>query len=249
MPIPKLLQLARDNAAASKPVRAEVSGDGDQATIYLSGVIGGWWGDIDPTEFAKALAAITAPTIHLRVNSPGGDVFDARAMMTAIRQHSSKVIGHVDGLAASAATGVLTACDEVEISQGAFYMIHRSWTVAIGNEGDLITTAGLLKQIDATLAGDYVARTGKSNADVVAWMAAETWFSAEDAVKNGFCDRVVEVAGKNSAKAQAKAWNLAAYENAPKALIEPATENVLEQINALRAHNERRMALLERLSA
>src|SRR5574337_1322548 len=82
MPIPKLLQLARDNAAASKPLRAEASGD--EATIYLHGVIGGWWGDIDETEFVKALAGITADTIHLRIDSPGGDVFGARAMMTAI---------------------------------------------------------------------------------------------------------------------------------------------------------------------
>lgn len=247
MPIPKLLQLARDNAAASKPVRADVSGD--EATIYLSGVIGGWWGDIDPTEFAKALAGITASTIHLRVNSPGGDVFDAKAMQTAIRQHKAKVIGHVDGLAASAATGVLMACDEVEITKGAFFMIHKSWTVAIGNETDLTTTAGLLKQIDGAIADDYVARTGKSNADVVAWMAAETWFSADDAVANGFCDRVVEVAGKATNKAGN--WNLAAYENAPKALTEPAEPEpkVEAQVIALRAHNERRLALIERQSA
>src|SRR5574340_1839066 len=88
MPIPKLLQISRDNAAASKPLRAEASGD--EATIYLHGVIGGWWGDIDETEFVKALAGITADTIHLRIDSPGGDVFGARAMMTAIAQHPDR---------------------------------------------------------------------------------------------------------------------------------------------------------------
>lgn len=242
MKIPKLLQLARDNASGSKPLRAEAN-DGEQ-TIYLHGVIGGWWGDIDATEFAKALSAITADTIHLRINSPGGDVFDARAMMTAIRQHSAKVVAHVDGLAASAATDVCMACDEVEISQGAFFMIHNAWTVAIGNKADMRETADLLEKVDGAITADYVARSGQSADQVRNWMDAETWFSADEALEHGFVDRVVDAAAKKPTTANA--WNLAAYQNAPKALTEPKSPVVDDaQVKALRNDLERRFSLIE----
>lgn len=240
MTIPKLLQLARDNAAASKPLLAETSGD--EATIYLHGVIGGWWGDINETEFVKALANITAGTIHLRIDSPGGDVFAARAMMTAIAQHPAKVIAHVDGLAASAATGICTACDEVEITQGAGFMIHNAWSVAIGNKSDMHKTGDLLEKIDGDLANDYVRRTGKNTGEITAWMDEETWFTADEAVANGFADRKVEVVkerGKNT-------WNLSAYKNAPKP-EEPKAGDI--DVVALRNTLERRFSLLERVPA
>lgn len=235
-----LLQLASLNASATRPIRAEASGD--EATIYLHGVIGGFWGDIDATEFAKALTAITASTIHLRINSPGGDVMDARAMMTALRQSKAKVIAHVDGMAASAATGICMACDEVEITQGAFFMIHNAWTVSIGNKSDMRTTANLLDKIDAGLTGDYVARTGQDAKQVAQWMDAETWFTADEAVQNGFADRVVEVAGKGAANN----WDLSAYANAPKP-AEPvkAEPDCAEHL----AYLDRRLRLLSNTSA
>lgn len=231
-----LLQLAADNARASKPLRAEANGD--EATIYLHGVIGGWWGDIDETEFSKALAGSDAKTIHLRIDSPGGDVFAARSMMTAIAQHSAKVIAHVDGLAASAATGLCMACDEVEISQGAGFMIHNAWTIAIGNKSDMRKTGDLLEKIDAGLTADYAKRTGKAESDIAAWMDEETWFTADEAVENGFADRAVEVVSKKNA------WNLSAYKNAPRNLTEQKDDT-----EAHRAHLERRLKLLTMNSA
>ena len=243
MTIPKLLQLARENADRSKPLRAEA--EGAEATVYLHGVIGGWWGDIDETEFSKTLAALDVDTIHLRIDSPGGDVFAARAMMTAISQHQAKVIAHVDGLAASAATGICMACDEVEITQGAGFMIHNAWTIAIGNKTDLSKTVELLGKIDAGLANDYSRRTGKESAQIVSWMDEETWFTADEAVENGFADRVVEVVGKKAKNA----WNLSAYRNAPKNLSEPEQADPSEAIQAHRNELERRLALLERAPA
>ncbi len=245
MTIPKLLQLARNNASASKPLRAESAGG--SATIYLHGVIGGWWGDIDETEFVKALAGVDADEIHLRIDSPGGDVFAARAMMTAIAQHKAKVIAHVDGLAASAATGICMACDEVEITQGAGFMIHNAWTIAIGNKGDMSKTGELLAKIDDGLAGDYTRRTGKAKAEISQWMDEETWFTADEAKEHGFADRVVEVVGKKKASNQ---WDLSAYQNAPAALTKPASAP--DDGAAIAAHRtglERRLALLERTPA
>jgi ATP-dependent Clp protease protease subunit len=240
MKTPKLLQLARDNAAVSKPLRAETNGD--EATVYLHGVIGGYWGDIDETAFAKVLADIDAKVIHLRIDSPGGDVFAARSMMTAIAQHSAKVIAHVDGLAASAATGLCMACDEVEISQGAGFMIHNAWTIAIGNKAEFRKTADLLDKIDTGLTNDYAKRTGKDAVEVAGWMDAETWFTADEAVEHGFADRAVEVVGKRKNQ-----WNLSAYENAPASETESAED--ITDVSAHRNALERRLALLERAPA
>ncbi|KAK50386.1 head maturation protease, ClpP-related [Bordetella bronchiseptica] len=242
MKIPKLLQLARENAGKTQRLRAET--EGEEANIYLHGVIGGWWGDIDATEFARTLSNIKAATIHLRINSPGGDVFDARAMMTAISQHPAKVIGHVDGLAASAATDICMACDEVEITKGAFFMIHNAWTVAIGNKADMRETADLLEKVDGAITADYVARSGQSADQVKAWMDAETWFSADEALEYGFVDRIVDAAARKPGTSNA--WNLAAYQNAPKALTEPKPPVVDDaQVKALRNDLERRFSLIE----
>lgn len=246
MPIPKLLQLARNNANASKPLRAE-AGDG-VATIYLHGVIGGWWGDIDETAFVRELAAMDVETIHLRIDSPGGDVFASRSMMTAIAQHKAKVVAHVDGIAASAATGLCMACDEVEISQGAQFMIHNAWTIAIGNKAEMSKTGELLTKIDAGLAGDYTRRSGQTSEQIVQWMDEETWFTADEAVQHGFADRVVEVVGKKGAS---NSWDLSAYNNAPAALEKPKN-TASDDDAAIAAHRtglDRRLALLERAPA
>lgn len=207
-----LWQLAQQNAQrAGMGLRAEASAE--EATIYLYGVIGGFWGDINDQEFVKMLAGITAGTLHLRINSPGGDVFAARAMMTAISQHPANVIAHVDGLAASAATDIVMACDEAEISQGGRFMIHNAWSLTIGNKADHREMADLLEGIDADIANDYHRRTGQPLDEIRAWMDSETWFNAERAKELGFVDRIAEVSG--NAK-NAVAWNLSAYANAPK---------------------------------
>lgn len=238
MKIPKLLQLARDNAAASKPLRAESSGS--EATIYLHGIIGGWWGDIDETMFAQAMAGMDVETIHLRVNSPGGDVFAARTMMTTIAQHNAKVIAHVDGLAASAASGICMACDEVEMSTGAQMMIHEGWTLTIGNKREHRKTGDLLESIDAALVDDYARRTGLAADELVAMLEEETWFTADEAVEKGFADRKVEVVRSSSKNT----WNLSAYKNAPKPEAAPEPEPDRE-VAAHRANLERRLALIE----
>lgn len=241
MKTPKLLQLARDNATNSKPMRCESGGK--EATVYLHGVIGGWWGDIDETMFAQAMAGIDAEVIHLRINSPGGDVFAGRSMMTTIAQHSAKVIAHVDGLAASAASGICMACDEVEMSQGSQMMIHEGWTVTIGNKRDHTKTADLLQKIDAGLVNDYARRTGLEVAEIETMLEEETWLDADEAVERGFADRKVEVVEKRSKNT----WNLTAYKNPPQNLTEQPESD--PDFQAHRNELELRFALLERVPA
>lgn len=215
--------LALIAANKDKRKRYEVlNADGAEATVYLYDAIDSYYG-VNAQTFVKDFNAITAPTIHLRINSPGGDVFDGRAIATAISQHPSNVIAHVDGLAASAASYVAIAAKRVEMAPGAFMMIHKAWTLAFGNAEDLLSTAALLEKIDGSLAADYAKKTGKSVAQVEKWMSAETWFTAEEAVTEGFADSVA----KNEPEGVENGWDLSIFDHAPKPKVKAKGTDVL----------------------
>lgn len=187
----------------------------NEATLWLYDAIDDYWG-INAGDFAKSVAALTADTIHLRINSPGGDVFGARAIVAALRGSGAKVIAHIDGLAASAATFIAANCDAVHMADGAFFMIHQASTFTWGNSADLRETASLLDKVDATIVNDYVRRTGLPEQQIRDWMAAETWFTAEEAKASGFVDQIV-----SGQKVDNSAWDFSDCRNAPKALLQP----------------------------
>lgn len=236
----RLLQLIRQNLEA--PRNIAVKAEGEEATLYIYDAIGGWFG-LPAADFVKELNGISAPTIHLRINSPGGDVFEARAMATAIREHKSNIIAHVDGVAASAATLLAIAAKKTVMSEGAFFMIHQAWSIAMGNADDMLRMVDLLEKADLSIAADYMKKTGKPKQQVVDWMAAETWFTAQEAKDAGFVD---ELAGDADAAAKAAGqWNLAAYDKLPAALRDRKSEPAAPQ-QYDRELNERRLALYER---
>jgi ATP-dependent Clp protease protease subunit len=240
----RLFQMLRDNASTErKPLNIVQTAGSTDATLYVYDVIDAYWG-VNAQDMSKAIAGLSADTtLHLRINSPGGDVFEARAISAAIRAYPGKTVAHIDALAASAATTIALACDEVEMSPDAFFMIHESWTMAVGNKGDLIEQAGLLAKVDEGISADYAKRTGKTLDEVNAWMAAETWFTAQEAIDNGFADRMAPEKAKN---ASAKSWNLAAFEHAPAALTAPPADTLTdEKMAAAHAHNLRRQRLFE----
>jgi len=211
-----LKRLLSDNRDA--PRRYEVRAGRDESEVFLYDAIGGFFG-IDAGKFAKDLKAIKTPTIHLRVNSPGGDVFAAQAIYAAISEHKSRVVAHVDGLAASAASFLILAADEIVMADGAFLMIHNPWSLTIGDAADHNQTAGMLEKIGASMADKYARRSGKDAAQTQAWMDAETWFTAAEAKDAGLVDNIVEGA---AVAACANTWNLSAYSNAPGSLVEQA---------------------------
>jgi ATP-dependent protease ClpP protease subunit len=226
----QLVQLIRNNAQREP---ARIVAEAEPETLFLYDVIDPYWG-ISASDFNKALAGMAGKKVTLRVNSPGGDVFDGRAMAAAIAQHGN-VHAVIEGVAASAATYVTAACASVTIAAGALYMIHNAWTMAYGNKADLLQTADLLDKIDGTILADYERKTGQPRDQLVAWMDAETWFTAEQAVEHGFADSVAEAAqAKNS-------WDLSAYQNAPKTT--PADDSA--QWEALRQRNLNRLRLHE----
>lgn len=147
----------------------------------------GFWG-VTAKDFMTEWAAIDAETIHLRINSPGGDVFDGIAIANAVRNHPAHVVTHIDGLAASAASIVALAGKEVRMADNALLMIHNAWTLAMGDATEMMKTAGTLNKIDGSLVADYVRRTGATAEQVRAWMNAETWFNAEEALASNFID-------------------------------------------------------------
>ena len=222
---PMLKLLASNRKKGS--FRAEALPGNGEATIYLydmivnSDVEAEYWGGVSPQAFIKALNEITAPTIHLRINSPGGSVFAARAIEQAIREHSSTIVAHVDGLAASAASFLIMAADTIEMSPGSFIMIHKAWTFAYGNADDMLKTAGLLEQIDGSLVKTYAAATGQAEDEISAWMSAETWFDAEKAVELGFADQVSEASSSSTTKNSAKqSWDLSAFAHTPNQMTD-----------------------------
>lgn len=191
----------------------------EEATVWLYDVIvsDDFWGGVSAITVGKELAALRdVPTIHLRINSPGGDVFAGRAMEQLIREHPSNIVAHIDGFAASAASYVALAADEVRIAEGGMYMIHKAWTLGWGNSEDLLKTAALLEQIDESLVKTYAQATEQDADQIREWMRDETWFSAEDAVKYGFADRLADASASNRA-----GWDLSAYERPPETAPEP----------------------------
>ena len=190
----------------------------DSATLYLYDAIvssdleAEWFGGVAPKSFIDQLKAIDAKEINLRINSPGGSVFAARAMEQALREHPAKIVAHIDGYAASAASFLMMAADEIRIAPGAMVMIHKAWTGMWGNADDLRKEADLLDKIDGTLVDTYATRSGNDKEQIADWMAAETWFTAQEAVDAGFADAINE----SGAKASDTHWDLSAYSNAPK---------------------------------
>jgi ATP-dependent protease ClpP protease subunit len=226
----QLVQLIKNNAQRA-PTR--IVAENEPETLFLYDVIDPYWG-ISASDFNKALAGYAGKKVTLRVNCPGGDVFEGRAMAAAIAQHGN-VHAIIEGVAASAATFVTASCASITIAKGALYMIHNAWTMAYGNKSDLRQTADLLDTIDGTILDDYERLTGQSREQLAAWMDAETWFNADQAVEHGFAGSLTEAtAAKNS-------WDLSAYNNAPK----PAPQVEPEQWEALRQRNQNRLRLHE----
>jgi len=168
-----------------------------------------WFGGTDAETFNKTLAAMTGDVV-VRLNTPGGDVFAGVAMANAVRSYPGKVTVQVDGYAASAGSLRVAAADEAEIAPGGMVMIHKAWTIALGNADDMMATAGLLEKIDGELAGAYREKAGDKE-DWEALMKAETWFTADEAVTIGLVDEIAQ----RAEKPKALAFDLSAYVNAP----------------------------------
>jgi ATP-dependent Clp protease, protease subunit len=152
--------------------------------------------------------------LTLRLNSPGGSVFDAVAIYNALKRHAGPVTVWIDGVAASAASYVAMAGDEVVMPENAFLMIHDPSGFAMGTADDMRAMAEALDKIKGSLVAGYVAKSGGAEVDIAALMGRETWLDAAEAVELGFADRLAEPVRI------AARFDVGRFRNAPPALVE-----------------------------
>lgn len=177
---------------AENPLAAEAD---DPNTISIYDVIGeDFWtgGGFTAKRAAAALRSIGDNPVTVKVNSPGGDMFEGIAIYNLLRDHPQKVTIEVMGWAASAASIIAMAGDEIRMGLGTFMMVHNAWGVVIGNRHDMRDAAGLFDGFDAAIADIYEARTGTDRKEIENLMDAETFMGPSEALKNGFADTIDE---------------------------------------------------------
>ena len=152
-----------------------------------------WWGPSGQVIARNIRHRIEhAKDLTVYINSPGGDVMAGAELYTALREHSEKGLGRVivkiTGLAASAASIVAMAGDEILMSPVAYMMIHNPWTATLGNAKELRKQADTLDIISEGLINAYERRTGKGRDELMQLLDAETYMSAQTCIDEGFAD-------------------------------------------------------------
>lgn len=159
--------------------------------ISVLDVIGeDWWSGegVTAKRIGAALRSIKADEVIVDINSPGGDFFEGVAIYNQLRQDPRKITVRVLGLAASAASVIAMAGDEVQIGKAGFLMVHNAWVVAVGNRHDLATAAETMIPFDEAMADVYADKAGVERAVAAGWMDAESWFNGTQAVEMGLAD-------------------------------------------------------------
>lgn len=192
-------------------IRAQSSG----AEVVIYDEIGAY--GVSAKGFLAELGALPDATpLALRLNSPGGSVFDAVAIYNAIKRHSGTVTVWIDGIAASAASYIAMAGDEIVMPENAFLMIHDPAGVVMGTAIDMRAMAEALDKIKGSLLQGYAAKSGRPQEEIAPLMAAETWLDAKDALDLGFADRIAEPVRI------AARFDVGRFRNAPPVLVEGA---------------------------
>lgn len=166
------------------------------AEILLYGGIGeDYWDDasVSAKEFSDALKELpsTISQIDLRINSPGGSVFDGVAIFERLKAHKANVTAYIDGLSASIATVIMMAADKIILGEGSLVMIHKPMAGVFGNTQELERLANVLDKIENQMIGIYARKTGLSRLEISKMLdSGDTWFTAEEAIEAGFGDEI-----------------------------------------------------------
>jgi ATP-dependent protease ClpP protease subunit len=209
--------------------RFSMQAQGDSAEILIYEEIGDsfWGGGVNPKQFAADLKALgDVKTLNVRLNSPGGDVFDGVTIYNQLAQHPAAVNVYIDGLAASIASVIAMAGEKICIADNAMMMIHNAWAGTVGDANDMRKMADILDKVNTNVAGTYSKRSGQSNSAVLKLMANETWMTGQEAVDEGFADEIMQSSKSDSASAR---FDLSHFKNAPKS----ATERFAQQAQAV----------------
>jgi len=190
-------------------IRARDSG----AEVLIYDEIGAY--GVSARGFLAELGAIPdAAPIDLRLNSPGGSVFDAVAIHNALTRHTGTVTVWIDGIAASAASYIAMAGDAIVMPENAFLMIHDPSGLVMGTAAEMRAMAETLDKIAGSMTRGYATRSGKPEVEIAALMAAETWFDAQEALAHGLATRLA------APVRIAASFDIARFRNAPPRLVE-----------------------------
>jgi len=166
---------------------------GKKAEILIYDVIGEsfFFEGVTAKNVAESMAAIgSAEEIDVRINSPGGSVFQGMAIYNGLKNHPAKINVHIDGLAASMATVVAMAGDTINMAKNAMFMIHEPRASVYGTAEDMLSQASMLEKLTSQVVDVYTSRTQMSESDVRAAMSAETWYAADEAKAAGLVTNI-----------------------------------------------------------
>lgn len=199
-------------------IRAQSTG----AEVVIYDEIGAY--GVSAKGFLAELGALPDATpLVLRLNSPGGSVFDAVAIYNALTRHTGTITVWIDGIAASAASYIAMAGDEVIMPENAFLIIHDPAGVVMDTAIDMRAMAEALDKIKGGLLQGYAAKSGRPQEEIAPLMAAETWLDAKDALDLGFADRIAEPVRV------AARFDVGRFRSAPPVLVEGAGEEAQDE--------------------
>lgn len=224
-----------------------MAADAQQADILIYDYIG--FGGVTANDFANELKSIQAKTINVRLNTPGGDVFDGLAIYNSLKSNAADIHVQVDALAASIGSIIAMAGDTITMAESSFLMVHNPWALVIGNAKDMRDMAATLDKVGGSLAGIYASRAKATTEQAQAWMDAETWFTAEEAKAAGLADVVLSNKQPSDEMQAKQQFDLSGYTKVPSALARQRhtpDPTVNEQDVRRAALMRRRLALVER---
>lgn len=195
---------------------------GDSAEILIYEDIGeGWFGGVSAQRVIDDLKGASGSSVSVRINSPGGDAFEGVAIHNALKRHDGLVTVHVDALAASAASIIAMAGNEIRMGAGSMMMIHNPHTIAWGDAAEMRRAAELLDGVRDGLVAIYESRFDSPDTQqIIDWLDAETWFTADEAIEAGLADTHDETVEQIAASLVPKGR----FRNTPKSLLSKEPE-------------------------
>lgn len=217
MKIPARLRALNSLNPPPKAIALALTEDRTAATVTIRGEIGNWWEgrDLDQVDRELNWLPSTVKNLTLRITSRGGDLAQGLAIHNALSRHPAHKIAVIEGLAASAATLIAMAADEIHIHANAAMMVHGVHFV--DDQGNPVEAPEAERALNETIIETYAAKTGKTRESLAKAIAQDTWMTGREAVAAGFADTLIEL---NTPQAQASAFlALACAAGVPESVI------------------------------
>ena len=205
----------------------KIENKSDKAEVWIYETVGeDFWsgGGVSAKKFQEELSAIKSKQIDLHINSPGGAVFEGVAIYNLLKQHPANVTTYIDGIAASIASVIALAGNEVFMAANALFMVHNPSGIVMGSAADMRKTADLLDKVRGTISGVYSKKSGKTDEEISAILDDETWFTADEAKEFGFIDGIADEMDLAACAKFVPVMTKAGFKHIPKIGAAPAAK-------------------------